>query len=205
MEITKTNRLISLNGIGKSYKKYRGKLNTLKGIFAKNKNKYYEEKWVLQDINLTLERGTSIGIVGKNGSGKSTLLQIICGTMEATRGSKYINGKISALLELGSGFNPEFTGIENIYLNGAIQGMKRREVERKLEDILEFADIGEAVNEPVKTYSSGMIVRLAFAVMANVDSDILIIDEALAVGDALFTQKCMRYIQRVRRIKAYFL
>ena len=144
---------------------------------------------------------TSIGIVGKNGSGKSTLLQIICGTMEATRGGKYINGKISALLELGSGFNPEFTGIENIYLNGAIQGMKRREVERKLEDILEFADIGEAVNEPVKTYSSGMIVRLAFAVMANVDSDILIIDEALAVGDALFTQKCMRYIQRVRKDK----
>ena len=160
------------------------------------------EKWAVRRVNFELARGESMGIIGMNGSGKSTLLQMICGTIKPTEGMVKTKGKISALLELGSGFNPEFTGMENIYLNAAIQGMSRKEIGNKLDMILEFADIGDSIFEPVKTYSSGMIVRLAFAVMANIDADILIIDEALAVGDSLFTQKCMRYIQRIRKEKA---
>src|SRR5690606_32134565 len=133
-----------------------------------------------------------------NGSGKSTLLQLICGTLTPTAGEIQVNGRVAALLELGAGFNPEFTGRENVYLNGAILGLSREEIDARLDDIFAFADIGEFVDQPVKTYSSGMYVRLAFAVIAHVDADILIIDEALAVGDALFTQKCMRFLRKFR-------
>src|SRR5690606_19342135 len=133
-----------------------------------------------------------------NGSGKSTLLQLICGTLTPTAGDIQVNGRVAALLELGAGFNPEFTGRENAYLNGTILGLSREQIEARLDDIFAFADIGELVAQPVKTYSSGMYVRLAFAVIAHVDADILIIDEALAVGDALFTQKCMRFLRKFR-------
>ena len=143
--------------------------------------------------------GESLGIIGKNGSGKSTLLQIICGTLAPTEGKIKVNGKIGALLELGSGFNPEFTGRENAYLNGIILGLSKKEARDKLKAIIEFAEIGEYIDQPVKTYSSGMVVRLAFAVITNINADILIIDEALAVGDAYFTQKCMRFIQNFRK------
>ena len=152
----------------------------------------------MNDVSFEVKKGESVGIVGRNGSGKSTLRQMICGTVKPTQGYIQVNAKIAALLELGSGFSPDFTGIENIYLNAALMGLKKRETTERLDKILGFADIGEYIYQPVKTYSSGMVVRLAFAVMANVDAELLVVDEALAVGDAFFTQKCMRFIQRFR-------
>ena len=192
---------IEVKQAGKVYRRYKRKrdvLTTIIGGAPSSEN----EKWAVKNVSFQLSRGESMGIIGRNGSGKSTLLQMICGTVEPSEGYIKTRGKISALLELGSGFNPEFTGIENIYLNAAIQGITKKEIGKRMDKILDFADIGGSIHDPVKTYSSGMIVRLAFAVMTNVDADILIIDEALAVGDSLFTQKCMRYIQRVRRDKA---
>lgn len=165
-------------------------------LLGKVTPEYFREFWALKDVSLELKRGQTIGLIGKNGSGKSTLLQIICGTLTPTHGEVRVVGRIAALLELGSGFNPEFTGIENIYLNATILGLTRNEIDARLSDILKFADIGEFVNQPVKTYSSGMVLRLAFAVIAHVDADILIIDEALAVGDAFFSQKCMTFIRK---------
>ena len=152
---------------------------------------YYRDFWALQGISFEIKKGETVGIVGKNGAGKSTLLQVLTGTLTPTSGNVQINGRLAALLELGSGFNPEFTGRENVYLNGAILGMSRDEVDVRLDDILAFAGIGEFIDQPVKTYSSGMYVRLAFAIQANIDPDILIVDEALAVGDAHFVHKCM--------------
>lgn len=152
---------------------------------------YYRDFWALQGISFEIKKGETVGIIGKNGAGKSTLLQVLTGTLTPTSGNVQINGRLAALLELGSGFNPEFTGRENVYLNGAILGMSRDEVDARLNDILAFADIGEFIDQPVKTYSSGMYVRLAFAIQANIDPDILIVDEALAVGDAHFVHKCM--------------
>ena len=152
------------------------------------------EFWALQDVTLDIPRGASYGIIGTNGSGKSTLLQLICGTLSPTAGKIETRGRIAALLELGAGFNPEFTGRENVYLNAAILGLSPQRITERLDDILAFADIGNFIDRPVKTYSSGMYVRLAFSVIAHVDADILIIDEALAVGDAYFTQKCMRFL-----------
>ena len=149
----------------------------------------------LSNIELDIPLGRSVGIVGRNGSGKSTLLQIICGTLAPTQGSVETYGRVAALLELGSGFNPEYTGRENVYLNAQLLGLRREQVTARFDEIEKFADIGDFINEPVKTYSSGMFVRLAFAVIAHVDADILIIDEALAVGDAFFTQKCMRFLR----------
>lgn len=159
---------------------------------------YYREYWALQDISFTIGKGETVGIVGKNGSGKSTLLQLICGTLTPTSGHVEANGRIAALLELGSGFNPEFTGIENVYLNGAVLGLDRQEIDARLDDILAFADIGDFIRQPVKTYSSGMAVRLAFAVQTVVDPDIFIVDEALAVGDEKFQRKCFARLEELK-------
>lgn len=157
--------------------------------------KYYREFWALKDVSFEIKRGETFGIVGKNGAGKSTLLQIICGTLNPTFGSAQTFGRVAALLELGSGFNPEFSGRENIYINATLLGLTKQQIDQRFGKIAEFADIGEFIERPVKTYSSGMYVRLAFAVIAHVDADILVIDEALAVGDVFFTQKCMRFLR----------
>jgi lipopolysaccharide transport system ATP-binding protein len=168
----------------------------LQRIAGKTPHRYYREFWALRDINFDIERGQTVGVIGRNGSGKSTLLQIICGTLNPTGGTVRTRGRIAALLELGSGFNPDFTGRENVFLNAAILGLSQSEIEARYDEIAAFADIGEFLHQPVKTYSSGMMVRLAFAVIAHVQADILVVDEALAVGDAFFTQKCMRFIRR---------
>ncbi len=157
---------------------------------------YFREFWSLQNVSFEVKRGETVGIIGRNGSGKSTLLQIICGTLHPTAGQVEVQGRVAALLELGSGFNPEFTGRENVYLNAGVLGLTRERTEQCFADIEGFADIGQFIDQPVKTYSSGMMVRLAFAVIAHVDADILVIDEALAVGDAFFTQKCMRFLRK---------
>ena len=157
---------------------------------------YFSEFWALRDVGFRIGRGETVAIIGKNGSGKSTLLQVICGTLTPTAGEVRVNGRIAALLELGSGFNPEFTGRENVYLNGSVLGLTRAQVDERFEAITAFADIGEFIDQPVKTYSSGMYVRLAFAVIANVDADVLVVDEALAVGDVFFAQKCMRFLRQ---------
>lgn len=154
-----------------------------------------KQYWALHDISFELKKGETFGIIGRNGSGKSTLLQIICGTLNPTQGEVEVNGRIAALLELGAGFNPEYTGRENIYMNGQLLGLTKQEVDERINDIIAFADIGDFIDQAVKTYSSGMFVRVAFAVIAHVDADILVIDEALAVGDAFFTQKCMRFLR----------
>lgn len=163
--------------------------------FRRAQRKYFDEFWALKGISFNVLRGQTVGIIGRNGSGKSTLLQVVCGTLAPTAGRIDVDGRVAALLELGSGFNPEFTGRENVYLNGSVLGLSREQIDQRFEDIELFADIGAFIEQPVKTYSSGMAVRLAFAVIAHVDADILIIDEALAVGDAVFTQKCMRFLR----------
>lgn len=164
------------------------KLQRVVGLQSKQ---FYREFWALKDVSFDIKRGESVGIIGRNGSGKSTLLQMICGTLNPTGGKIETHGRIAALLELGSGFNPELTGRENIYMNAAVLGLKKEEVDARYSSIIDFADIGYFVEQPVKTYSSGMFVRLAFAIQANVDPEILIVDEALAVGDAYFVHRCM--------------
>jgi lipopolysaccharide transport system ATP-binding protein len=175
----------------------------LKKFKIKNK-KCFRDFWALRDISFEVKKGEIIGIIGRNGSGKSTLLQIICGTLSPTNGTVQINGKIAALLELGSGFNPEFTGRENVYLNASVLGLSNAQIDQRFNDISTFADIGQFIDQPIKTYSSGMMVRLAFSVIAHVDADILVIDEALAVGDAFFTQKCMRYLRNYMKTGTVF-
>ncbi|MCA8034492.1 ABC transporter ATP-binding protein [Burkholderia arboris] len=155
--------------------------------------------WALHDVNFSVAAGETVGIVGRNGSGKSTLLQIVCGTLAPTSGDIAVRGKVAALLELGSGFDVEYTGRENIYLNAQLYGLSRQQIDDRYESIVNFADIGEFIDQPVKTYSSGMFVRLAFAVIAHVDADILVIDEALAVGDAFFNQKCFRFLHEFKQ------
>ncbi|WP_020559762.1 ABC transporter ATP-binding protein [Thiofilum flexile] len=164
-------------------------------LLGREPRQYFKEFWALKNVSFEVKKGETVGIIGRNGSGKSTLLQMICGTLTPTSGSVQTFGRVAALLELGSGFNPEFTGRENVYLNAAILGLSKEEIDQKFDAIAAFADIGEHLEQPVKTYSSGMFVRLAFAVIAHVDADILIVDEALAVGDAFFTQKCMRFLR----------
>lgn len=170
----------------------------LQRLVGRSVTTYGREFWALKGINLEILRGQSVGIIGRNGSGKSTLLQIICGTLTPTLGRVDTRGRIAALLELGSGFNPEFTGRENVFLNAAVLGLKQDEIEQKFPLIAAFADIGDFIDQPVKTYSSGMLVRLSFAVIAHVDADILIVDEALAVGDVYFNQKCMNFLRQFR-------
>ena len=168
----------------------------LKRLGVKKDKQYFTEFHALRDISFEVMQGETIGIIGPNGAGKSTLLQIISGVLSPTAGSIEINGRVAALLELGSSFNPEFTGIENVYLYGAIFGLDKQEMDKRLDDICQFAEIGAFVHQPIKNYSSGMVLRLAFAVIAHVDADILIIDEALTVGDAFYVQKCMRFLRR---------
>ena len=197
---------IVARNISKTYRIYNNPEDRLKqsiiprlqGLLGRPRSHYFTEFPALSDINFEIRKGETVGIVGKNGSGKSTLLQIICGTMAPTSGDVQTRGRIAALLELGSGFNPEFTGRENIYLNGAILGLTREHVDGYFDQIVSFADIGEFLDRPVKTYSSGMSVRLAFAVQAQIEPDILIVDEALAVGDAKFQIKCFNHLKKLK-------
>lgn len=196
---------IVVSNLSKSYKLYKKPLDRLKealNIFGKV---YHKKFLALDDISFSVKKGETIGILGKNGSGKSTLLKILTGVLQASSGQIKIKGKISALLELGAGFNPELTGIENVYFNGTIMGYSKDEMDKKLDSILAFADIGDFINQPVKVYSSGMFVRLAFAVAINVDPEILIIDEALSVGDIRFQQKCFRKIDEFKGEKTIII
>ena len=182
---------LSIKNIDKIYNIYKKPTDRIRESFSLKHKIYHEEFYALKNINIEVNKGEILGIIGKNGSGKSTLLKIITGVLTATNGTIDVNGKISALLELGTGFNMEYTGMENIFLVGLISGYSKEEMNKKVKEILEFAEIGEFIHQPVKTYSSGMFARLAFAVSINVDPDILIVDEALAVGDMKFQLKCM--------------
>lgn len=187
---------INVNNIGKFFEIYEKPVHRLLQMLYHGRKQFYRPYWALSDISFNVGHGECFGIIGRNGAGKSTLLQIITGTLTPSVGTVSTQGRVAALLELGSGFNPEFTGRENVYLNASILGLSKIEIDEKYEAIINFADIGDFIDQPVKSYSSGMVVRLAFAVIAHVDADILIIDEALSVGDAFFTQKCMRFLRR---------
>jgi len=192
--------VISVKNVTKTYRLYNTHADRVKEAFHPLRKKYHRPFNALEDVSFDIKRGEPIGIIGRNGSGKSTLLQIICGILQPTSGNVEVDGRVSALLELGTGFNPEFTGRENVYINGAILGLKRGDIDSRFDDIARFADIGDFIDQPVKTYSSGMYVRLAFAVAVNVSSDILVVDEALSVGDARFQQKCMAKIREFCQI-----
>lgn len=197
---------IRVQGLSKCYQIYTNPADRLKQfifprikrLLGKPGTPYYREFWALENISFSVKRGETVGILGSNGSGKSTLLQIICGTLSPTGGTVQTHGRIAALLELGSGFNPDFTGRENVFLNAAVLGLSQDEINSRYDDIVNFADIGEFINQPVKTYSSGMVVRLAFAVQSQIEPDILIVDEALSVGDVKFQAKCF---DRLRQLK----
>lgn len=187
--------VISVKHVKKIYPLYANRMAKIKEAFSLSGKKYHEDFYALKDISFEVEKGECLGIIGLNGSGKSTLLKILTEVITQTEGSIDISGKIAALLELGAGFNPEYTGLENIYLNTMLMGYSRKETDEKLQQILDFADIGEFINQPVKVYSSGMFVRLAFSIAITVEPDILIIDEALSVGDVFFQQKCYKKIK----------
>lgn len=197
---------IRVQGLSKCYHLYdapRDRLKQfvvprLKRLAGQSPKQYFREFWALKDISFEIKKGETVGIIGRNGSGKSTLLQIICGTLTPTSGTVETSGRIAALLELGSGFNSEFTGRENVYMNAAVLGLSKEEVDERFDDIAAFADIGQFIEQPVKTYSSGMVVRLAFAVQSQIDPDIFVVDEALSVGDAKFQAKCF---ERLRQLK----
>lgn len=197
--------LIRVRSLGKCYETYAAPHHRLLDLLWRRSTPRSKAFWSLRDLSFSVRRGEAVGVVGRNGAGKSTLLQLLCGTLEPTEGEVHVRGRIAALLELGAGFNPDFTGIENVYLNAAILGLSRAQIDARLADILAFAEIGDFVHEPVKHYSSGMFLRLAFAVVAHVDADVLIVDEALAVGDAVFAQKCMRFLREFRRRGVLFL
>jgi lipopolysaccharide transport system ATP-binding protein len=190
---------ISVRQLGKCYSIFSHPKDRLRQALWHGRKKFFKEFWALRDVSFDVRQGETVGIIGRNGSGKSTLLQIVAGTLHPTEGEVQINGRVTALLELGSGFNPEFTGRENIFLNGSILGMTQREIRERLDEIVAFADIGDFVDQPVKFYSTGMFVRLAFAVVANLDARILIIDECLAVGDEKFQKKCFNLLEKIRR------
>lgn len=189
---------IAVTGVSKRYEMYSQPRDRLLQFLSLGKRQYFKEFWALRDVSFSVLKGETIGILGRNGSGKSTLLQIIAGTLAPTIGEVSTNGIMAALLELGSGFNPDFTGRENIYLNGSILGFSKQEMDGRFDEIAAFADIGEHLDQPIKTYSSGMAVRLAFAVQACVSPQVLIVDEALSVGDEKFQRKCFDYIERLR-------
>lgn len=189
---------IEFSQVSKSYSIYPSSGDRLKELLTFNQRSFHRDFWALRDLSFSVQKGETFCIVGENGSGKSTLLQLVAGILHPTSGDVTVNGRVSALLELGSGFNPEFSGRDNVYLNGAILGLSRDEMDRKYQDIVDFAEIGDFIHQPVKTYSSGMTVRLAFAVAIHVDPEILLVDEALAVGDVYFRQRCMRKVHELR-------
>lgn len=189
---------IEFHGVSKSYSIYDAPLDRLKELLTFNRLQFHRDFWALRDVSFQVERGETFCIVGENGSGKSTLLQIVAGILQPTTGTVKVNGRVSALLELGSGFNPEFSGRDNVYMQGAILGLSTRDMDAKYQQILDFAEIGDFIHQPVKTYSSGMGVRLAFSVAIHVDPDVLLVDEALAVGDIYFRQRCMRKVHELR-------
>ena len=191
---------IRVKNVSKMYKLYDKPTDRLKEALGVTKKKRYHEHFALNDVSFDVKRGETVGIIGTNGSGKSTILKIITGVLNQTDGEIEIDGRISALLELGAGFNMEYTGIENVYLNGTMIGFTKEEIDEKLQDILDFADIGDFVYQPVKTYSSGMFVRLAFAVAINIDPEILIVDEALSVGDVFFQAKCYKKFEEFKKL-----
>lgn len=196
---------IKVDGVSKCYHIYDNPRDRLFQMLARGRKQYFREFWALHDVSFEIGRGETIGIVGRNGSGKSTLLQCICGTLNMTGGRIDARGRIAALLELGSGFNPEFTGRENVYMNAAVLGLSRGETDARFAEIEAFADIGSFIDQPTKMYSSGMVVRLAFAVAINADASILIVDEALAVGDELFQRKCFAKIEAIKKAGATIL
>lgn len=188
---------INVQGLKKVYPLYKKTNDRIKEAFSLTGKKYHTDFVALDDVNFTVEQGECVGIIGVNGSGKSTLLKILTGILSPTQGTATVNGKVSALLELGAGFNPEYSGIENVYLNGMLMGFSKEEMDKKIDEIIAFADIGDFIHQPVKMYSSGMFVRLAFAVAISVEPDILIIDEALSVGDVFFQRKCYEKIKEL--------
>jgi len=190
---------IRVDHLSKHYNVYEKPIHRLLQMLWRGRRSYYREFKAVENVSFEIRRGETVGIIGRNGAGKSTLLQMICGTLNPTAGNIQVNGKVAALLELGAGFNPEFTGRENVYLAASLYGLSRDDVDVRFDAITGFADIGDFVEQPVKTYSSGMFVRLAFAVIAHVDADILVVDEALSVGDAYFQQKCMRFLGEFQR------
>ncbi|HMV43211.1 MAG TPA: ABC transporter ATP-binding protein, partial [Leptospiraceae bacterium] len=190
--------VIEVKNLTKVYKLYDKPIDRLKEVLHPFRKRFHKDFFALNDISFNVYKGETIGIIGKNGSGKSTLLKIITGVLTPTSGEVVVKGRISSLLELGAGFNPELTGLENVFFYGTINGMPRSFMESNLEKILSFADIGDFIHQPVKTYSSGMFVRLAFAVAIQIDPDILIVDEALAVGDIFFQQKCFKRMEELR-------
>ena len=190
---------ISVNDVSKMYKLYDNPMDRLKESLGLSRKKKYKEHYALNHVSFQVHKGETVGIIGTNGSGKSTILKIITGVLSPTAGEIAVNGRISALLELGAGFNGEYSGLENVYLNGSMIGFSREEIDAKLQSILDFADIGDFIYQPVKTYSSGMFVRLAFAVAINIDPEILIVDEALSVGDVFFQAKCYRRMEEIRQ------
>jgi len=204
---------IKVEGLSKCYQIYAQPRDRLKQFvlprlqrrLRQASRQYYREFWALKNVGFEVRRGETVGIIGRNGSGKSTLLQMICGTLNPTGGTIKTNGRIAALLELGAGFNPEFTGRENVYLNGAVLGLSTEEINKRYDEIVAFAEIGAFIDQPIKTYSSGMVVRLAFAVAINADPQILVVDEALSVGDELFQRKCFSRIEAIRAAGATIL
>jgi lipopolysaccharide transport system ATP-binding protein len=186
--------VINIQNVSKYYQIYPSPMARIKELFHPFGKLYHRKFEALKNVSFTIRRGQTLGIIGRNGSGKSTLLQLICGILKPTEGDIFVKGRVAALLELGAGFNPEFTGRENIYMNAALIGLSKQQIDERFDDIASFADIGDFIEQPVKTYSSGMYMRLAFSSMIHVDADILVIDEALAVGDIFFVQKCMRFL-----------
>lgn len=197
-ERTAQETAISVRDLSKKYRRFSSTADTLKELLHPFGKKYHDEFWALKGVSFEIKKGESIGLIGRNGSGKSTLLQVLCGILQPTSGTVLVSGRVAALLELGAGFSSDFSGRENVYMNGALMGLSRHEMDERFSSIAEFAEIGDFMEQPVKTYSSGMYVRLAFAVAINVDADILIVDEALSVGDEAFQRKCYSRIRTIQ-------
>jgi lipopolysaccharide transport system ATP-binding protein len=195
--VASNDAIITVKGLSKKYRRYASVAEGIKEVLHPLRKRYHQEFWALRDLSFEVQRGESVAIVGRNGSGKSTLLQILCGIMQPTKGEIKVNGRVSALLELGAGFHPLFTGRENVYLNGALMGLRKEEIDERFPSIADFADIGDFMDQPVRTYSSGMFVRLAFSIAVSVEPNILVVDEALAVGDMFFQAKCMDRIKKM--------